>query len=241
MRRALLLALLAAGCADRIDGKTAEEWTAELADEAKGPEALKALEAHGAEATGVLTAIVRAGTARPQVMAASALAKIGPAAAPAVPALVEALRSKDRRVRGMSAIALGRIGPDARDGLVALDGALKDRDIRVRVAAALAIHGITGDTAAPTRVLFSAFTSKDPEVRAMVAEAFQELGTPVTPMLIQSLKNPDETTRLNAAKTIGAMGPLAAEAKEALLIALEDNSEAVRAAVAEALTEIEPR
>lgn len=239
MRVALLALLLVAGCAERLDGRTAEEWAKELADPERGATAHDRLAAKGAEATGMLVAILETAPARPQIMAASLLAKLGPAASPAVPALAHALKAKDSGVRGMAAIALGRIGGEARSALVPLDRALSDRDVRVRVASALAIYGITGDTTAPTRVLFTTLTSDDPDVRAMVAEAFEEMGTPILDLLVRSLRNNDESTRVSAANTLGAMGRGALGAKSALLDALEDKSEEVRAAAAAALTKIE--
>ncbi len=241
VRTGLLLALLLAGCAPRLDGKTAGEWAAEMTDPATGPRALAQLEGHGADAVGMLTGILESGPAQARIQAAALLGKLGPSAAPAVPALAEALASKDVGVRGMAAIALGRIGSAARDAVIALDKALNDRDVRVQVAASLAIYGITDDTSAPTRVLFRAFTSPDPDVRAMVAEAFDEMGTPILDFVVRSLANPDEVTRLNAARTLAAMGPGAAEARGALQTALDDPSEDVRAAAAEALAKLDDR
>ena len=241
VRSSLLLALLLASCADRLDGRTAEEWSAEMTDREKGPAALAQLESRGEEAVLILTAILGEGPAQARIQAAALLAKVGPDAAPAVPALAEALKAKEKGVRGMAAIALGRIGEPAREALVPLDRALSDSDVRVRVAASLAVYGITGESAAPTRVLFGVFSSPDADVRAMVAEAFAEMGTPIVGFLVTSLKSDDETTRANAARTLSAMGPGAAEARGALQAALDDKSEAVRAAAAEALTRLEPR
>lgn len=235
----LPLLLLLAGCADRVQGKTAAEWAAELADPGKGEAALGRLGDAGAAATGVLVEILETTSGKPPVMAASLLARLGPEAAPAVPALARALQAEDRRLRGMAAIALGRVGEGARDALVPLNRALSDRDVRVRVAASLAIYGITGDTAAPTRVLFTALTSDDPDVRAMVAEAFDEMGTPILDMLVRSLGNADPATRASAAKTLGAMGPSANEALPSLYSKLKDPEEAVRAAVANAIERID--
>ncbi len=241
MRPGLVLALLLASCAPRLDGKTAAEWAAEMTDPGTGPGALARLEGHGADAAPMLTGILGSGTAQARIQAAALLAKLGPAAAPAVPTLAKALEAKEVGVRGMAAIALGRIGPAARDALVALDHALKDRDVRVRVAASLAIYGITADSTEPTRVLFKAFTSPDPDVRAMVADAFDEMGTPILEFLVRSLENPDEVTRRNAAKTLAAMGPAAADARGALQTALDDPSEDVRGAAAEALARLDER
>ncbi len=241
MRRSLLLALLLASCADRLDGRTSAEWAAEMADAERGPAAFSKLEGHGAGAIDMLIAILGSGPVQARIQAGALLAKLGGEAGPAVPALADALSAKEPGVRGMAAIALGRIGKPARDALVPLDRALEDRDVRVRVAASLAVYGITDDSAAPTRVLFAAFSSPDADVRAMVAEAFDEMGTPLVEFLVLSLRNEDETTRVNAAKTLAAMGPGAAEARGALQDALDDGSEAVRAAAAEALTRLDPK
>jgi HEAT repeat protein len=243
VRASLLLALLLASCARKLDGKTAAEWTQEMVDEHRGPAALATLERHGPEALDILVEIADTGPPKARIQAAALLGKLGPVAAPAVPALAAALQSEEKGVRGMAAIALGRIGESAKDALVPLTKvALEDRDVRVRVVASLAIYGITGDTTATTRVLFKAFASKDAQVRAMVAEAFAEMGTPIHGILITSLKSEDETTRVNAAKTLAAMGPAAAEeARGALLDALDDPSVAVRVAAAEALTALDDR
>jgi HEAT repeat protein len=239
VRAAAALALLLAACADRVDGRTAEEWAAELANPEAADAAAARLAARGAEAADLLVTILESAPPRARVLAASLLARLGPGAGTAVPALAKALESEDRRLRGMAAIALGRIGDGARDALVPLDRALRDRDVRVRVAAALAIYGVTGDTAAPTQILFTTLTSPDPDVRAMVAEAFAEMDTPILDLLVRSLRNENEATRESAARTLGAMGPAAAGAKDALFAALDDPSEAVRAAASEALVKIE--
>lgn len=233
----LLLALLLPSCAPRVDGRTAEEWTLELVDERKGPAAVEALGAAGEGALEILVAILEKGPPKARIQAAALLGRLGPAAAPAVPALAEALKSDEKGVRGMAAIALGRIGPAARDALVPLTKALEDRDLRVRIAASLAVYGILDDPGPSTRVLFRVFASRDADVRAMVAEAFSEMGTPIVDLLVKSLKSPDETTRMNAAKTLAAMDPNDIEdARGPLLDALGDESEEVRAAAAEALT-----
>jgi HEAT repeat protein len=243
VRTSLLLALLVASCARKLDGKTSAEWAAQMVDERRGAAALTALEQHGVEALDILVEVVGQGPPKARIQAAALLGKLGAPAAPAVPVLTAALESGEKGVRGMAAIALGRIGPDAKDALIPLTRvALEDRDVRVRVAASLAVYGITGDTTAPTQVLFRAFASKDAQVRAMVAEAFAEMGTPILGILITSLRSEDETTRVNAAKTLAAMGPgEAEEARAPLLDALDDPSEAVRVAAAEALTNLGDR
>lgn len=232
---AVLLALLLAACTKRLEGRTAGDWAAEMNDAEKGNAAYERLKDHGVESLDILVEIERTGPVKTRIQAAALLGRLGPDAAPAVPALVEALASKDKGLRGMAAIALGRIGEAARDAIVPLDRALRDPDVRVRVAAALAIYGITGESAAPTRVLFETLAHHDPDVRAMVAEAFEQLGTPIVGFLVLSLENEDETTRVRAAKTLGAMGPAAEEARAALLKALDDKSEAVREAAGDAL------
>jgi hypothetical protein len=237
----LLLLSLAAACAEKLEGRTADEWALELADAQRRAQAFETLRSRGAEAVPILAAIVQTGPTSARIQAADLLARVGPGAEAAVPALAEALKAPDRGVRGMAAIALGRIGPGAADALIPLDRALSDKDIRVRVAASLAVYGITGDTAAPTRVLYRALLSGSPDVRAMAAEAFAELGTPVVDFLVRSLGHADETTRADAARTLAAMGPGAAEARGALQDALDDPSETVRAAAAEALTRLDSR
>jgi len=81
--------------------------------------------------------------AKARVGAASALARLGPRAAPAVPLLIGALTDRDKLVRTQSIAALGKIGPGAAAALPALARLVEDDDWATRnlaMAAAAAIQ-----------------------------------------------------------------------------------------------------
>jgi len=81
----------------------------------------KAMKAIGASALPALAAALRSRLPAARFHAASALAKLGPTAAPAVGALVDALEGDpDYSVRSNAATALGAIGPAASSALPAL-------------------------------------------------------------------------------------------------------------------------
>jgi HEAT repeat protein len=85
------------------------------------------------------------------VVAAGALARIGPAAGDAVPSLVAALGSPNSGRRWRAARTLGRIGPVAEAAVPALAAALGDPDawVRANAAKALGRMGIAARAAAP--------------------------------------------------------------------------------------------
>ncbi|MBM4040065.1 MAG: HEAT repeat domain-containing protein [Planctomycetes bacterium] len=96
----------------------------------------KALKAIGASALPALADALRSNAPQARFHAASALAKLGPAAAPAVNLLAEVLESDpDYSVRSCAADALGAIGPAASPALPAL-----------RRAAGNPSEKLTGDT-----------------------------------------------------------------------------------------------
>jgi len=95
-----------------FEGKTLTQWVAELRD----------------------------GDWEQRLMAAWALAEIGPAAAAAVPELIKALEDQDESLRMYSAYALGAIGQATDAVRDALQKALKDPDEQVREQAAWALE-----------------------------------------------------------------------------------------------------
>jgi HEAT repeat protein len=54
-------------------------------------------------------------------------------------------------------------------------------------------------------------------------------------------RDPDRQVRINAARALGLMGPVARDAVPALRTGLRDENERIRAVAAEALQTIEPR
>jgi len=80
--------------------------------------------------------------AKARVGAASALARLGPKAAPAVPLLIEALNDQNKLVRTQSIAALGKIGPAAAAAVPVLTPLLRDDDWATRSLATSALLAI---------------------------------------------------------------------------------------------------
>lgn len=140
--------------------------------------------------------------------AAYQLGKIGPAAKEALPALVKAVDDPDKQVWSLALTAIANLGPAAQPALPDLLRALDGR---------------TGRAASDKERL--------PQLQLRVAYALSRMGAPVRPALIEALGSPDAGVRQGAASALGGMGPDAAEAVPALVVALTDASpEAAREA-----------
>ncbi|WP_422928947.1 HEAT repeat domain-containing protein [Singulisphaera sp. PoT] len=149
--------------------------------------------------------------------AMAALEWLGSDAGPAVPELIRILEgSHTTHLRAMAARTLPRIG--AHDPRV-IEALIRALDYRPR----------DGDPP-------SAITSA-------AAIALMELPrdvdrTATVPTLTRLLKDPDPSSRISAARTLGVIGPDARTAVKALIETLKDESAPVRAEAANALGEI---
>jgi len=174
------------------------------------------------------------------------LKEIGPAAQKAVPYLIEALNDKDFQVRLWSANALvnidssiavpkvfdvlmealnqdyyratsimllGKIGPQAKESIPYLQQALKDDDWQTRHEAARSLVKI------------------DPDFST----------NPAIDVLIDDLKNGDETVRMNSARILGRIGPAACKAVHQLNKILIDQHGYIIYETALALYKIDPQ
>jgi len=126
----------------------------------------------------------------------------------AIPHLVRTLASRNKDVRAVSAATLETIGSTAKQAVPALIVACDDLEPTVRCEAAGALGAIRGD----------------------VSGSLDKLG--------ELLHNDaDETVRLSAVNAIQSLGPQPKSAVSTLVLAVEDKSPDVRAAVARALSE----
>jgi HEAT repeat protein len=143
------------------------------------------------------------------------LGQIGLAAAPATPQLIAALGSDNERVRNSAIFAIGRIGPGAYEAAPALEKLAASDDEFLRIGCLWALVGVKpGDAALAERA---------------------------TPELIKGLSSEREMVRLEAARTLGALGPEAKVALPALRKFSEDANPAVAEAVVKAIAAIEAR
>lgn len=138
---------------------------------------------------------------------ASALGRLGTAAAPAVPRLAELLRDDHEEVRVAAAAALGNIGPPASHAAWALAHALRDccHDVRAGAAEALGRIGPGAIEAVPA--------------------------------LVDALADPVSWVRLQSATALVAIKPQSREAAEGFTRALGDSREEVRAMAAIGLSQ----
>jgi len=173
------------------------------------------------------------------------IARIGTPAKAAVPALVKSLDDEDPQTRSEVLFALAAIGPDAAASVPAVSKLLDDPEASVRYGACFAL-GKMGPAAMPAKAAVVKKLSSDDPFLAMAAawalaqihpECGETAGKSV-PILIKALAEPDVTTRVEAARALECLGPLAKPAVPALSKALGDESEEVRKAAAEALQAI---
>jgi len=203
-----------------------------------------------------------------RLQAAKALYKIGPHAESAVPALITSLQDSGFGGRWMVAQALGEIGPAARPAIPALAEVLNDPNPDLRKYAGEALQRLNYEPKTFASILVSQITIKFVTYRSVVQ--LGQLGpdaVAAVPVLIEVLKEEESPEpypnhehlsnemlksrmellrverrwlRCAAARSLGRIGPLAAEAIPALTETLNNTDLAVREAAAEALVKIQP-
>jgi len=162
-----------------------------------------------------------------------------------VPVLINALADGDVAVRRETISALASIKPPAPEALSALAKSMKDPDPSVRRYAAAAM-GDLGDVPALAQAL------KDPNkdvrrnamrpLRRIVTQGATPSDSPKTKAAVAALagvlKDPDADLRTAAARSLGIVGPAAADAIPALTEAAKDADPTVRGAAIEALRRV---
>jgi HEAT repeat protein len=184
-----------------------------------------------------------------RALAAQALGLLKPVPREAIPPLAAALRDPEPDVRTSVVHTLTRLGQQPNGGPAvtpALLGALKDPEPGVRKEAAASFRSME----APPRNAIAALVEalRDPIAAGRAEAAFGLMGfySPPAREAVPALstafaQDPDRQVRVNAARTLGLMGPVARDAVPTLRAGLRDPDESVRSAAAEALQIIEPR
>jgi HEAT repeat protein len=174
------------------------------------------------------------------------IAALGSAANPAVGELVAALG--DEAARGEATVAIAAIGADAAEAVPALSALLADEkaDVGLRYAAAYAL-GRIGPAATSAEPLLRGLAASDDDMMATVAvwatlrikPGDATLFDSAIPRLRRALRDGSELVRLEAAVSLGDIGPAAASAIPILeLVSEDDPVKQVRQAAAEALPKI---
>ena len=187
-------------------------------------------------------------TPETRLAALEILGAIGPKAKAAVPDVIAALSASDAEFRSDAAMALGRMGGEAADAvpqlLKMLEGPASEPSDRYAAAFALGRAGAVAKAALPT---LREITAGKDELLATVAAwaalkiAPDDAGMIETaiPLLRRALRADREPVRLEAAISLGEIGPPAAVAIPILeLVSEEDPSRSVRQAAEEAVRRI---
>lgn len=176
-----------------------------------------------------------------QLIAASALGKMGKLAKPAIPALLVALQDPDPSVRFQASASLKEIGPGA-DAVAPLAIALRtgDADSRAMVAEVLGQMGPDASAAVPD--LTGALGDPSERVRRAAGSALRRIGTEtlsLVPSLARQLRDEDPEIRLRAVSAVATIGPMVSQGLMPELInALEDPDPRIRSGAIEAVREI---
>lgn len=175
-----------------------------------------------------------------------ALAKLGPDAEEAIPVLVTWLDSHRAGHRMLAAQTLGKIGPAARVAIPALTETVKDSDWKVVIWTAYALCMIHPEDEQWLSTLTDFLEPDNRDIiRAEAATAIAEMDVlPETamPAVVEALHDEDVDVRLMVVKAIERVSPeRRTEAAAALKAALNDKTDPVRAAAADALKNIQDR
>jgi HEAT repeat protein len=164
--------------------------------------------------------------------------KPSPSAAAGVAALGRALDDPDPLVRRMATAVLGRLGPRAAPAGPALLRATRDPDEWVRELAARGLGGLAAEMPGSIPALAEMMTDPSGGVRRRAARVLGSLGPRAAPAalaMIAGLEGQDIPTRaaiLTAASRVDAAGGAVVPT---FLAALDDPSDQIRTAAAEAL------
>jgi HEAT repeat protein len=162
----------------------------------------------------------------------------------AVDDLRRGLGSHDSGQRRQAAYALARLGPQAAPAVGELSDALADSDSLVRMAAARALGAVGGAAEPAVPRLEALVRGEEPLIQVEIAFALCRIDGVTTSrlgVLRQGLLAPEAAARRHAARTLGELGPAAAEAASDLELATRDPVAAVAEAAAAALAAVRPR
>ncbi len=210
--------------------------------------ALDALLKMGAEAREAIPVLVEALENEEErtalrLQAATALIVIAPTEKRVLLALTGTLKTRDPVVRFRVAWILGQLGTAAEAAVPELIRALKDTNALVRLHAVDAL-GKIGPPAQPAVPALVRLLRQDPPVRGNILRALGSIGGAVDKkivgLLIRAMGSEDSRVRVEAAITLGKIGPVTPEVVPTLVQALFRENPGLRWAPAGALERIGP-
>lgn len=200
----------------KLGAKNVEQIAAGLSDKAKRETAVQTLARMGNQAKGAVAALAAAlRDPSPEFRreALFALGKIGPDSAKALPQIQAELADVTPEVEYAAVFALGKIGPAAKSAAAALRKNLSSDDEFLKMASIWALLQVEG---------------KDPQLVKMAV-----------PVFIKLLNDDREVRRMEAARSLGEIGPAAAAALPKLKELAESDNPAVRVVAKSAIAKIE--
>lgn len=188
----------------------------------------------------ILTQALAAPDDEVRAMAVIGLAELGSgSSATVVPALTGAIHDGCDQVRKRAVRSLGDLGPVALPALPHLIAALRDPTTSVRLEAMAAL-GRIGPSAEPAiPYLVSLLADEETRVRTVAGATLKKIGPDSVPFLVEAMTDPDAILRERAALLLGQLRAADDASIEALLEALSDYDEDVRAAARKALELVE--
>jgi len=154
---------------------------------------------------------------------------------------VKGLEDRESNIRIGAANALAEMGMKAKPAVAVLIKTLGDREKRVRMAAASALGAIGPEASEAVPTLIAMLKTCDGDEVFDICYGLRGIGKPAVVPLIGLLDEPNFFVRWHAAKTLGNIGPEAADAVARLTEALKDRHSVVRSYAATALGKIGPR
>ena len=199
----------------KAGGGHVEEIAAALSDKAHRDCAVRTLVGLGPQCASAVPQLSESlGDSRPifRREALFALAKIGPEAAKAVPQIQAELDDETPEVQYAAVYALGKIGPAAKSAAPLLRKKLSSDDAFLKMASVWALLQIEGKS--------------------------DQLVSMAVPMFTKLLNDDHEMRRVEAARSLGEIGPAAAPAMSRLKELAETDTPSVRAVAREAIAKI---
>jgi HEAT repeat protein len=242
VRNAAALAMLQLQPGPDVVAPLFAEAFAKASDEARA-DMINAAASLGAQAVPRLVLGLDHPNVRQQII--EILGEIGPGAADAVPELLKYADDDDPAVRADVFITLGRIGPAAKAATEAATKALQDSEEEVQSSAVFALGSIGPDAADSVDEIVKLLESGNDRFTTVCAWALIRIQPEnhdncqrAIPLLIEALEHERAFVRVEAASTLGMIGSEANEAIAALEKLADDPDPDVRAAAAEAITQI---
>jgi HEAT repeat protein len=230
-------------------GPIAKDAVPALTEQLKNPrleirrEAALALGAIGADAKSALPALASLlDDSTGQEAATFVMGQIGQIPPSAEPKVRANIKSDNKVLSTISLWALARVHPKdaalAKEAAEQIIGRLQDQDPFVRVSAARALSALQLDPAITFPIFEKVLENADPTTVRHALDALATLGARAVPRLTAALKH--EPLRVQAAYTLGQIGPEAAPATAALAELLSSNSPTAANEAAMALAKIGP-